>query len=87
MVELVTSLHYNTRRMSVFSAISQLSRGGHRWNGRGWGRRETRDSWSLHLLVDLGQDLRVPEQGVLLIADLDGAATELYRNLLASYAN
>lgn len=44
------------------------------------GRRETRDSWSLHLLADLGQDLGVPEQGVLLLADLDGAATELYSN-------
>jgi len=54
----------------------------HGWNGRGRGktRDERRDErqLSLHLLVDLGQDLRVPEQGVLLLADLDGAATELY---------
>lgn len=29
------------------------------------------------LLVDLGQDLGVAEEGVLVLADLDGAAAEL----------
>lgn len=42
---------------------------------------------SIHLLVDLSQDLRVPEKGVLVLADLDGATTELRDQDLVARGN
>lgn len=57
--------------------LGSRSRGGERHNERG----------VVPLFVDLGEDLRIPEEVVLLFTDLDGATTELRNENLVTGGN
>jgi hypothetical protein len=74
---------YDTRQRSSNIPVAILQRNG------GWSRhdRERLDGGetksyknivlATNLLLDLGQDIVIPEEGVLLLADLDGVTAEL----------